>query len=325
MWAIARVSGRPHRFASLDAARGIALAAMIVFHCAFDLDSLGLAQLGIDAPGWRWFARIIAGGFLTLSGASLVIAHGQGIRWRAYLKRLVLLAGSAMLVTLATWFAMPEEFIFFGILHSITVASVIGLAFLRAPPPVTLLCAGAALILPNLLSAPIFNAPPLQWIGLGTVVSRTMDFEPMLPWIGPFLIGMAATNLFLPSFGPSAAAAWSPSAWPGRLFAWAGRHSLAIYLLHQPLMFGALALLAQALGAPSSSLAEEDRPFMDACRAACAPRSGVATDYCRSYCLCAANELKKQGLWRAVVSEQLAPDQQGRLAAAMQLCAQSPR
>jgi len=70
------------RFAVLDAARGLALAAMVVFHFSFDLDSLGLAALDVGGdPRWRWFARLIAGSFLALSGMSLVIAHAKGMRW----------------------------------------------------------------------------------------------------------------------------------------------------------------------------------------------------------------------------------------------------
>jgi uncharacterized membrane protein len=321
MSAIAGKTRQPHRFASLDAARGIALAAMIVFHCAFDLDSLGLAQIHIDAPSWRWFARIIAGSFLALSGVSLVIAHGRGMRWRAYLRRLAVLGGAAAAVTLATWFAMPEEFIFFGILHAITVASVVGLAFLRAPWPVTLLGAIAALILPSLASSPIFDAPSWRWIGLGTVVPRTMDYEPVFPWVAPFLFGMAGANFLFSSFATSAAASWKPSAWPGQILSWAGRHSLAIYLIHQPLMFGTLALVAQALSSNGQIPKEEDRPFLDACRATCLYRNNDNKVYCRGYCACTAEELKRQGLWAAVLSEQLTPDQHGRLAEAMQLCA----
>jgi uncharacterized membrane protein len=323
MSAIAGETGRPHRYALLDATRGLALVAMIIFHFAYDLDTLGLAPVHIGAPSWRWFARIIAGSFLALSGISLVIAHGQGIRWHAYLRRLAILALSAAAVTLVTWYAMPEEFIFFGILHAITVASVIGLAFLRAPWPLTLLCAIAVLVLPSLVGSSIFEPPPLRFIGLGTIYPRTMDFEPVFPWVAPFLFGMACAQFPLLHFAKSAAAAWMPSAWSGRLVAWAGRHTLAIYLVHQPLMFGTLALLAQAVGSDAQIPKEEDRPFLDACQATCVARNNGNQVYCRGYCSCTADELKGQGLSSAVLSDQFTPDQRARLAEAMRLCAKA--
>ena len=194
-------AGGSPRFAALDAARGVALAAMVVFHFAFDLDSLGLAALDVGGdPRWRWFARLIAGSFLALSGMSLVIAHANGMRWEAYLRRLAILAGAALIVTLATWLWMPREFIFFGILHSIAVASVIGLAFLRLPWPLTMIAALLVLLAPDFIASPAFDAPLLRWLGLSTITPATLDFEPVFPWLSPFLAGMALARLALPHF-----------------------------------------------------------------------------------------------------------------------------
>src|SRR6478736_3096248 len=103
------------RFALVDLARGVALLAMFVYHFAYDLSFFGLIETDIVAePGWRLFARCIAGSFLTIVGFSLVLATQKGLNRRAYLKRLAMVAGAAALVTLGTWFAMPGNFIFFG-------------------------------------------------------------------------------------------------------------------------------------------------------------------------------------------------------------------
>jgi uncharacterized membrane protein len=309
------------RFAVLDAARGVALAAMVAFHCAFDLDSLGLATLHVDsAPGWRWFARLIAGSFLALSGMSLVIAHAKGMRWNAYFRRLAILAAAACIVTLATLYAMPRDFIFFGILHSIAVASVIGLAFLRAPWPVTLIVAILVLLAPGFVAEPVFDAPLLRWLGLSRVVPATLDFEPIFPWLSPFLAGMAVAQITLSRFARSALAGWRPRSSLPRAFNWAGRHSLAIYLVHQPVMFGTLSLVAQlTLG---GAISGEDRPFIDACRTTCVSRGGEEAA-CLSYCACTADELKKAGLWANVLAETLTPEERDRLAVAMQVCARA--
>jgi uncharacterized membrane protein len=307
------------RFAALDAARGVALAAMVVFHCAFDLDSLGLAALDVgDSPGWRSFARLIASSFLALSGVSLVIAHGRGIRFEPYFRRLAILVGAAALVTLGTWYEMPRQFIFFGILHSIAVASLIGLAFLKAPWPVTLIAALLALAAPSLLASPGLDAPVLRWLGLGTTLPVTLDFEPVFPWLAPFLLGMAVAQLALPRFARGRLAGSRQRSALGRALAFAGRHSLAIYLIHQPVMFGTLSLLAQLL-AGSAAVSAEDRPFIEACEATCLVRHGQKAA-CATYCSCTAGELKKAGLWPSVLSDRLTPAERERLPAAMQAC-----
>jgi uncharacterized membrane protein len=312
---------KPTRFAVLDVARGVALVAMVVFHCAFDLDTLGLAPVDIDGVFWRSFAKLIAGSFLFISGISLVIAHREALRLDAFLRRLAILAGAAALVTLATWYAMPDAFIFFGILHSIAVASLIGVAFLRAPALVTLAAAGLAFALPNLVSAPVLDAPGLTWLGLGREHPPTLDFEPVLPWAAPFLVGMAVAQLALARFAATDLAAWRPAALPGRALAFAGRHSLVIYLLHQPIMYGSLFLVAQGLAAARApSVSTEDRPFVEACRKAWVDH-GNPERTSLAYCTCTADELKKAGLWENVLADRYTPEVRQRLAVAMQACA----
>jgi uncharacterized membrane protein len=315
----------PHRrFAALDLARGLALVAMVIFHCAFDLDALGLAPVGIESVGWRSFAKLIAGSFLFLSGVSLVIAHGEALRSAAYARRLAILIGAAALVTLGTWYAMPDQFIFFGILHSIAFASLVGLLFLGAPALVMLAAAIAAFALPQLFASPAFDAPALIWLGLGTTHPVTLDFEPAFPWLAPFLLGMAAAQVGFAPFARSRLAAWRPLLPPARALSFAGRHSLAVYLIHQPVMFGALSLVAQLIAAQGlaggAPIAAEDRPFVEACHKTCLDRRGTETA-CLTYCVCTAGELKKAGLWENVLADRYTPEIRQRLAVAMQVCA----
>lgn len=227
------------RIAALDVARTAALAGMVLFHFTRDLEDFGLIAPGTTlGGGWAMFAKAVAGSFLFLSGMSLWLAHGQGIRWRPFLRRLALLAGAAGLVTAATLVAVPHAFIYFGILHSIAVASVLGLAFLRLPVPVTLAASLAVLILPQVWRSAVFDAPWLVWTGLAVTVPRTLDFEPVFPWFAPFLFGIACARM-LAATGLMARLEAQPGRFWQRL-GWPGRHSLAIYLLHQPVLIGAI-------------------------------------------------------------------------------------
>lgn len=228
-------TGTGERIVWLDIARAVAVLGMVVYHFTFDLAMFGYIGPYTAVTGfWAVFARAVAGSFLALAGFSLVLSHGRGVIWHRFWRRLAVIAGAAGLVSLATWFAMPEQFVFYGILHAIAVSSVLGLAFLRLPWWVLLGGAALMLYLPLVWRDAVFDVPLLWWIGLSPSVPPSMDFEPLFPWFAPFLAGMSAAKLML-ARGPLARRATPPQlTW----LSFVGRHSLVIYLIHQPLMIG---------------------------------------------------------------------------------------
>ncbi len=226
------------RLPGIDLARGVALIGMVIFHFTLDLEMFGFVAPGtIAEPRWMIFARLVAGSFVFLAGVSLVLGHSTGIRWRPFLRGTGLVALGAAAVSIATFFAMPHMFVFFGILHSIAVSRVLGLGFLRAPVLVIVPLAAAVWAAPYLITLDAFNPQWLAWIGFAREVPLSMDLEPVFPWFAPFLLGMAAAKLGLHRSLPS------PGNAPLRALAWAGRHSLPIYLIHQPVLFGSLWLI----------------------------------------------------------------------------------
>lgn len=221
------------RLCHLDVARSLALLLMIVFHLVRDMELFGLVAPGTTSNGGRAaFARSIAASFLFLSGVSLVLAHAGGFRRRAWLRRLLLIAGAACLVSLVTYAVFPSRFIYFGILHAIAAASLLAVPFLFMPAWVSGVAALAVLSADALLGRSVFSASWLAWTGLGWNVPATLDFIPLVPWFAPFLLGMAlARAVDLRRLEP----AW-PLRYPVHAVAWPGRHSLAVYLLHQPVL-----------------------------------------------------------------------------------------
>lgn len=223
------------RIPALDVARTVALACMAIYHFTVDLALFGVVAPDLPFTGFfYYFAPAIAGSFLFLAGISLSLAHGQGVRWRSWLKRLVQIVAGAALVSAATYADNPDAYVFFGILHMIAAASLIGLAFLRAPIWLTLACAAFAFLAPHYLRSSALDAPWLLWLGLSSEIPRSIDFEPVFPWMGPILLGMAAARAGIPQL---LATPHAPAP-VVRLLSWPGRHSLAIYLIHQPLLFG---------------------------------------------------------------------------------------
>ncbi|MGL4291597.1 MAG: DUF1624 domain-containing protein [Phreatobacter sp.] len=304
------------RIELVDLARGIALIAMFVFHFAWDLSLFRLIDVDIALePGWRWFARCIAGSFLVLVGFSLVLASRNGIDRKAYLRRLILVAGAAVLVTLGTWFALPHAYIFFGILHHIALASVLALPFLRLP---VLAVAGGAITcfaLPELVASPLLDARWLAWLGLGRLPLNTADYVPLLPWFGCVLAGMVAARLSLASPLADRLFAWRPRFGPARLIAWAGRHSLPIYLLHQPVFFGTLLLATWLVALPVAGT----RPFIGACERSCVA-TGQSAGVCRRACACTVEGLKRDLLWDKVLAGSLTDDERDQMIDITQAC-----
>ncbi|WP_157961905.1 DUF1624 domain-containing protein [Acuticoccus kandeliae] len=234
-----RAGPRRPRILWLDAARGLAIIAMVIYHGAFDLLFFGYVDWPVSyGTGWRTFAASIASTFLFLVGVSLVVAHGAGIRWRSFLIRFLVIAGAAALVTIGTAFAMPVP-IYFGILHAIATFSVLALPFLRLPAWITLAVAAFVLVLPNLYSSPIFDGPFFYALGLAETGPFAFDYEPIFPWFSATLFGVAFARLV-----PQTARIADPGAFWNAIMA-LGRNSLLIYLIHQPILFGIFMLIAQ--------------------------------------------------------------------------------
>jgi len=235
------------RLLLIDALRGVAIAMMVAFHFCFDLSYFGLADFNFYQDSFWLNARtLILSSFLFLVGVSLVLATRSGLILTRYLRRLGYLLGAALLVSVATWWMFAERFVFFGVLHFIALASVLGLVFVRAGW-LNLVLGIALILVANRYQSPWFDEPGRRWIGLMTHKPPTEDYVPLLPWFGVVLLGMFA--------GPTLrrlARHWQPrsAAPPLGWLAFAGRHSLFIYLLHQPLLMGALALYSRVSPVP---------------------------------------------------------------------------
>ena len=226
------------RILVLDLGRTLALIGMAIFHFGFDLEAFGHIAPGTMTSGfWYYFARSVAGSFLFLVGISLWLAHGHGIRWRPFLVRLGQIVAGAALVTLGTWKLFGPAFVFFGILHSIALSSVIGLAFLRLPPLLTLAAAVLAFYLPDLVAADHFASLWLVWTGLAPYTVYSVDFIPTFPWLAPVLAGLALAKLADRAGLWQRLRGWpaAPGRWT-RWLAWPGRHGLFVYLVHQPIL-----------------------------------------------------------------------------------------
>ncbi|ORE96968.1 heparan-alpha-glucosaminide N-acetyltransferase [Jiella pelagia] len=229
----------PARYVFVDVWRGLAIIGVVLYHFGWDLNFFGFISPAVMFSGpVTIFARALAGSFMFLAGVSLVLAHESNVRWRKFLVRLAKLVAAAAAISIITYVLFPEGFIYFGILHAIALASVLGLAFLPLPTGLILLAALVMLAAPFFFETSTFDTRILAWIGFAANPPMANDFVPVFPWFGVTLAGMGCTRLFL-----SRQTAGHTSQKPAegaltRALVWIGKRTLPIYLLHQPLLFG---------------------------------------------------------------------------------------
>lgn len=256
---LGKTAVQPSRYPVVDMARGAAIMLMFVYHFAFDLHYYGAVTIDFNHdPFWLGLRTLIVSLFLAVAGVSLHLATAGGINKRAFTRRLLQVAGCAGLVSMASYVMFPKSMIFFGILHFIAVASVLGLLFHRLFW--LNLALGLGLIVAGLTFQHVwFDQPGWQWVGFMTHKPITEDYVPLIPWFGVVLIGLfmgkwifrcawmhKCRNGTMPESGqrntvPPFVRRQEKKPF-ARLLAFGGRHSLPIYMLHQPLLFAVLYL-----------------------------------------------------------------------------------
>jgi uncharacterized membrane protein len=308
------------RIPAIDVARGGALVGMALYHLSWDCAYFHLAPADFPTiPPMRLFSHAVAGAFLALAGASLALAHRGGVRWRAFWRRLAIVGGAAGLVTAATYLIAPEETIAFGILHCIAAASLLAAPLLRLPAWIALALGALLAAVPAFIADPALNEPALVWLGLGTIPPNTLDWRPLMPWAGVALVAMALTRFNLERLAASPLAQWRPAA-GARALAWAGRHSLAIYLIHQPVLFAILFGVTSLTGA---SARFEATQFAEVCQRECVEGGGAAGT-CAAACACVLRGLQEAGLSRAIARDKLDAAQSDQYSLVVRACAARP-
>ncbi|MEW6635542.1 MAG: heparan-alpha-glucosaminide N-acetyltransferase [Actinomycetota bacterium] len=234
------------RFWEVDAARGVAILMMVVYHTAYDLDVFGGYPLDSTSGFWSLFADLTAAAFLFLVGVSLSISHRRARergeeRFARYLLRGSRIFGYGMLLTLFFWL-FDLGVVTFGILHLIGASIVLAYPFLPYRVPnllagLLVIAAGAAMMAYGVSSA----SPWLLPLGVVPEGLSMPDYRPLLPWFGVVLVGLFAGNAVYAGGGrPDLFGSGVPAI--ARLLLPLGRNSLFIYLVHQPVIVALLSL-----------------------------------------------------------------------------------
>ena len=234
------------RYHLLDELRGLDLISMMLYHGMWDVVFLfGITQKWyIGRPGFLW-QQSICWVFILLSGFCLPLGHHP-------FRRGAVVFGAGALVTAVTLLFLPEEVVWFGVLtllgSSMLLTAALDPLLRRVPPAVGVALSallfwgtyptmngfwnlpGGRLALPQALYA----SYPTAYLGFMPKSFFSTDYFPLLPWLFLFWAGYFLHHLV----GRGRLAPLRRSVCPP--LGWMGRHSLVLYLLHQPVILGVL-------------------------------------------------------------------------------------
>ena len=231
------------RFWEVDAARGVAILMMVLYHFLYDLDTFGGYAIESTSGFWSLFADATATLFLFLVGVSVVISAsksgGSGGNFGKFFWRGARIFVYGMILTLVTWM-LGMGLIVFGILHLIGVCIILAYPFLRhrflsLVTGLAVIATGAWLMAQDFSTQSPFLLP----FGIPPEGLFMPDYRPLLPWFGVVLLGVFVGNIV---YGAGKRPA-ERTPYIGRLLGVLGRWSLGIYLVHQPILVGVLSLL----------------------------------------------------------------------------------
>ena len=240
------------RFWEIDYFRGVAIVMMIIFHVAFDMAYFGIVNLGVHTAPWRALAVCTASLFLLLVGISLTLSSARAQKTLKrrdfllkYLRRGAGIMGLGFLLTLLTLILVPKEPILFGILHLIGFSVILSTLFIRYTWVNFFAGLGAIFVGWRIEGIP--GPSCLLWLGVHPPGFTSLDYTPVFPWIGAVLIGVWLGHLIYPG-GQRRSGLSIPQLPCKDVLCYAGRHSLVIYLLHQPVIILIIIMLWSPAG-----------------------------------------------------------------------------
>lgn len=243
------------RIPLLDEFRGLVILLMVFYHGAYDV----VAIFGVDFPFFysrpmHYLQVFIAGTFILVSGISCRFS-------RSNVKRGLITFGLGLAFTAVTALVIPSQVVMFGVLHLLGFSMLFfGLCrplLDKIPPLVGVLLFIALQILtlhvaygqlgypPFSVSLPdaLYASPYLFWLGFPSATFFSSDYFPIIPWLFLFLAGSYLGVFFQRGAAPHFA--YESHCKP---LAVIGRHTIWIYLLHQPILFGVLTLVFYLIG-----------------------------------------------------------------------------
>jgi uncharacterized membrane protein len=231
-----------NRFLELDILKTYAISGMIIFHSFYLLDFFNILTNEMYEGSLGILALSVQLSFLGLVGLGLSISANRSKSTKSFQKKqlkrtlVIFLAGS--LVSLSTWLFLKEGFVKFGVLQLIALSILILTIFVKNSLFVGFIGLSSYLTFPIINT--IDSSNPLTYIlGFNPKDIIAVDYFPLLKWIPVICVGILIGNLFYKNRSPHKTKIHNRLL---RSFMFLGQHSLAIYLIHVPLIILGLIL-----------------------------------------------------------------------------------
>jgi uncharacterized membrane protein len=231
---------KEERFIEIDLLRGIAIALMVCFHLLWDLDYYGLNPLDKHI---YWYSQICPVVFFSLVGMCLVLS-ARNKTTKQIVQRGAIILAIGCIISLISMLIIPDKPVSFGVLHCIGLSIIIGAFFMKMRTK-TLICIAVPIMgLGAFVNNWHMSAPNIIQLVIGIhqadLSKFTVDYFPMLPWFGIVLFGMALCGVMYKDGKRQFPFPDLSRFVPVQMISWLGKHSLTIYLAHQPIIAGTL-------------------------------------------------------------------------------------
>ena len=215
------------RIWELDALRGLCILGMVAVHLVFDLQ-IPTGKAFAFVQNWGGVLFFLLSGLCATLG-SRPVRRGAVVLGAGLICTAVTLAGRALGM-------LPDYMVIrFGVLHCLGACMLLWPVFRKLPVwLLAVLGAGLAVLGIYLTKCVMVEFSGFAWLGLLYPSYSSADYFPLLPYLGFFLLG-AVLGRLLYAKKESLLPQWE-NIWVFRALRWCGRHSLILYLLHQPLL-----------------------------------------------------------------------------------------
>ncbi len=227
---------QPKRIWEVDFLRGVALLAMAYYHVVYDLREFYGVPISYSDGMNFYVGRGSALLFMLLAGLSCTLTGRSA-------KRGLKVLGLGLVITAVTFFYDPSHAVTFGILHFLGTSMLLYPLVSRLSPALLTLLGIVVFFLGRLAAQTQVSVGFLFPLGLRSEGFISSDYYPLLPWFGVFLCGAALGKLLY-----AEKCSLLKSSPPDTLLNKLGRHTLPIYLVHQPVIMLVLFLLWRLMG-----------------------------------------------------------------------------